>query len=64
MTQPARYNCWRCAMSFRIEERSGGAKGAVCPDCWMRFWHAGTAGTVGRGGGRVVVGIDPADYPP
>jgi hypothetical protein len=58
MSDPGRYRCERCRMSFRIGERPREAAVSRCGVCKLLFWHADRYGDSSF---RVTVGITPAE---
>jgi hypothetical protein len=56
MPEPSRFVCYRCSVSFRIEQPHSSADRHVCPEagCHLRFWSAGDPYTR-----RVRVGVYP-----
>jgi hypothetical protein len=52
--EPARFRCFRCAVSYRIEQPDPRAERLMCAECMMRFWSA-------KSGNVVQVGIYPAE---
>lgn len=55
MDEPARYCCYRCRVSYRIEEPDVRAERMRCPECRLAFWSAAP------GGSPVRVGIYPTE---
>jgi hypothetical protein len=56
MSEPGRYHCAQCTLTFRIEDRPRKAAVTRCLTCRLVFWHGQPAGV-----GYVVVGITPAE---
>lgn len=58
MTEPARFRCFKCTMSFRIQTPGERAQRHVCPEegCYLRFWSAKDAGE-----STVKIGIYPEE---